>query len=560
MIQALRGLVISLFLATLVTFVAYKIVTPWNLHIAQDTWFYTDVQHVLNDEHAGWFEKYVDPFYTARILTFPEPDNARPVFVVLVRAWSELYASLFDVDVFPDRDAYFSGIFFSFWLMFLTICYLGYRGGNLTIGIVAATLSVVSPWALIYLYYPSYTPISIFLFTVGILFILRRTLPSYFLAGVMFWMTILVNSSHIVFIAAAGCLILYYEFSNKRRLIYAGLSCFAGFILPFLPFDLYRVLFCENKDLLDGPLFTLAKYYRRSILHNKFGSVVTPYYTFYLWTLLKYASWTAWAFVTGGLAYALTALARRKLGERTFDLPKALLLVSFVGIFLIEVRHSVQFPRSYYIVYPMILLGLLLILQQKFGAKRYFPHFLAALMAIHLVEAGVRIQEQHTAFHQFSQDMQELTAPDEMVAMLDQDLYGHYELLQQVLEDDYLKPTDLVDPLRHSNNIQKFIFLDSLDELADLREVRYFLTGPRVMNKLAGTIEDVDKLIADFNARQNRVRLVLAHESPYFEIYPLYLFEDEMQQYRMLQKKLWGPDAYKGKAGAVSIWRIEHLQ
>ena len=135
----------------------YFTVAPWKIEYANDVGKYYGARMALSQEN-NLADLIIAPFYRTLTDSSVEAPQTKPVYMAVLNVGYAIY------DVFypgqPNRKPFFTFTMFTFWLLFLTVCLVGWRFGHPFLGILTAMISLIGPWSFVYLYYPAYTQFS----------------------------------------------------------------------------------------------------------------------------------------------------------------------------------------------------------------------------------------------------------------------------------------------------------------------------------------------------------------------------------------------------------------
>ena len=533
----------------------------WNPRISSDTHYqYYPTQEILNSPSHSLGELFILPFYrdssADREITAEE---SKPVFVVALRVWGIFHRLFIDSEQnFPNQREYIDFMAFSFWLLFVTICLVGWKVNYPVMGIIAAVTSLLCPWGLIYLYFPAYTPISMVIFLLAFLAVLGKTTAYQIMAGVLSSLALLSNQSMLVYIFGLGLLALFIHLPDWKASIKAGALLTAGLLSVFVFFEILRhcdyVITLLGANKVDSPLEILIEYYKRSIYRNHFGTSDVPTYPGLMLSVVRHNSLVIFTlFLTTPLILFWKSYRAGKNKFYSNPLIKTVLILwipAMAGILVIDIRQGVQFGRSYFVAYPLLILGILILIKDLCSVHRLLKIGIAAICVLYCFETTSGLTDQLEAFHGVRRNMSAILKPNEQIAVLKYDRYS-----------SFIK--DILDYSSHTTK-QTVVVINNMHDLQlpENKCIAYMITGPGIFSILEGTRMQTESFpgFEDgviINSFSNTETAIIFHKNiPFFALYPLLMFEDEIQTHRYINLKEFDSESYKNGSGVVKLWGI----
>jgi len=533
----------------------------WNPRISCDTHYrYYPTQRILNSSSRSLGELFILPFYrdssSEREIAAEE---SKPVFVVALRLWGIFHRSFIDSEQnFPNQREYIDFMAFSFWLLFVTICLVGWKLNHPVMGIIAGVMSLLCPWGLIFLYFPAYTPISMGILYLALLAVLKKAAAWQIAAGAFSSLALLSNPSMPVYIFGLGLLALFINMPDWKASIRAGVSLAGGFLGVFIFFEILKhsdyVITLLHTDKVDSPLETLTGYYKRSIYRNHFGRSNVPTYPGLMLSIVRHNSLAIFSlFVTAPLVLFWKSYRAGRDKFYSHPIIKTVLILwipAIAGIFAIDIRGGVQFGRSYFVAYPLLILGVLVLVKHLWGVHKLLKITIVTTFVVYCFETIGGLADEHNAFHGVRKNVSAILKPNEQIAVLKYDRYSSF--IKDII--DY-EPRTAKQITVLVNNLHDLV-------LAKNRCVTYLITGPGIFSILEGTRTQI-KSFPGFedgvviNSSTNKTTaLVFQKNIPFFALYPLLMFEDEIQTHRYIKLKEFDSETYKNGAGVVRLWRV----
>lgn len=546
--------------SVILTVFAYVLVAPWRLDIA-DAKLYIESGRSLRASKSLGTDLIFAPFFRKEAPSVVLAPEAKPVFMA---AYNIFNAAIFSI-VGEKRARYFLFVLVLHALFLFTVGSFAVRLGCARSGVMVMGVLALSPWTYIYLYYPAYTQASI-----ALLFLLMRFLllePARIgLASFLSFALLLCNSSIAIYIFPQWVAYFFMNLREPRRGMRILWDVMVGLCLPFCCLELLTWTPLPNWWLgsqgeVDGPITLLFKYYDRAVTANSFlarGTQV-PKNIFIPFYILSENLWTVNGLLfLGTIMFLMKKLLRK---GRTFGKgwsPKENLLPFWAGC-LIPVVFAwsllgfhpklVQLGRFYFIGFPFILLvafcGLEGILGKKVGVT-----FLA-MAAVICGEATFRLYDQRQAFHALESTFGRYTEMGKKVAFFKEDI--HHGILLHLLSESHHDSTAVVS--EESNWAEE----------ARRQDVQAIITGPELATMTTGwaSVHKEDPEVSygrtirrgKFQFGMDALTVEEPVKIPYFGVYPLLLFEDEINTWRYLWGKISHAD-YRTGLGTVKLWPL----
>lgn len=530
---------LALFFALAVSWIAMRLILPWDPRMSYDTAaFYFPSQEIVGHPNGSLREIFLNPFYI--------PDSghidageSKPVFIVALRLWGLFYHVMNPSQPVPNAGEYYA-------FMFLTVLFLAGMFFMLShalrhpgMGFWACAIVLVSPWHLIYLYYPAYTQFSAAIYLGALVLVIKNTPRTIFAAGIVSVLALLSNSSVLVYIPGLAVLILYLNSASLRLALRRTWIFLCGGIFVFAFFEMLQALVPAYRQA-SSPLDTLAHYFRVSLTENHFGAGVIPKYPGMMLLILKENSILGFVIMLAGAVLLFSKIAKtgwieivRKKRFQSIMIP---FLPAILAVFMIDCGPSVQLGRSYFIAYPMFVLGLLILLKEKFSPLKKPGVWLIFLFIVYAVNVISVMATQHRTFHPF------IAEPCSLVrqfVLLKHD--PHHQALISLLAQSCPGEFDKI---------------SVVDDLSG-RQSGILLTGPD-RNTIWPMIKEKEfypRVTGPGRAELDGRSLILKREYPFFALYPLLLFEDEVQAWKYILRKT-KPREYLSGTGAIRAWSI----
>ena len=345
---------------------------PWNPVLSHDTraYFYPS-QEALNAP-SGLVDGVVASFGIPRyILGDPDTPNAaqaKPVFVIMLLLWGELYRGITGPQTFPNHQAYSDWIIASVWLMFLSLAGLGFYTQHPWIGLITANIMSLSTWALTAIYFNSYTAISIALFSMVLLLGYKPSPARLWAAGAICALLLLINQSYAVLIAGFALMLLVQipllrltppklalklaRAPARRTPLLRPAHFVLGLASVFVVAWVLALAVSAHTGIRWlSPVETLFHYLARS------GGERTEHFAAYdgslFFTVLSHYSLV----VTGAAAAVLAVLLCTRPASgiakpEQFSSIGLFAIPALSAMFLIDIRYGPKFSRSYVLLYP----------------------------------------------------------------------------------------------------------------------------------------------------------------------------------------------------------------
>lgn len=582
----------GIFLASvIVCSLAYVLVQPWRLDLCNDTPHYYESQKYLHDPANSWKDLVVSPFFRSAGEPLVTAPQSKPVFVSALSLWGNVYSLLEPQHrKWPNRNEYFDFVFFTFWLLFILISIIGTRLAGPLTGILAAVIALIAPWSFILLYYPAYTQLSMVIFFAAQFLALKNTNRALFIAGVLSCFALLANSSMLIYIFGLGLFITLRCLPGWRRSAQSGLFFAAGFFAPFLFFEFVRLALCMKNGWkvadIDSPLTTLVKYYQRSANLNhlvlrqnnlanmaQFASAAGdlslaksamailktlperfPKYHGMFFRILREQSVTLW--LSSIAVIVLFAVEAARNGLRRFvRIPEisAAVRIAFpavVALVILELYPGVQFPRSYFIAYPALILAALLFWEYLCARKAVWKWIGVAILVLYGAETIHALALERQAFHSADDSLAGILKSQEKIAVLDYD--PHRTVAVDFLPKPYSQHVAVARDLSHLVNFVKenaSVFLLTGPEIETVCYNRY----TPVTIKPFRPIEKEGIFHIDDSVLLKAGKPV---SFPFYGCYPLLVMEDDFDVVRYLIRKEFGGKAFRNGPGTLLLWPL----
>jgi len=535
----------------------YFTVAPWKIEYANDVGKYYVARMALSQEN-NLADLIIAPFYRTLSDSSVEAPQTKPVYMAALNVGYAIY------DVFypgqPNRKPFFTFTMFTFWLLFLTVCLVGWRFGHPFLGILAAVISLIGPWSFVYLYYPAYTQFSMVFYLLSFLCITgnRSTGDWKILAagGVFASLALLSNSSMIVYVFGLGVFILINALPDWKTALKRGLIFVAGAASVFLFFQILKYVH-HNPHMLESPFELLYKYYGRSAGANHFlireGFVKAPKVFGMFFIILRRESPILLALLfalMGYCGYTLSRLGWKK-AMMVPDIRAAITawLPAGIAVLAIDFAATIQVGRSYIIAYPLIVMGAVFLgrawLAEIAWISRPIARVAAAvLVAAFCVERAHGLYQERLAFHGFDTVMSQFFGSGKTLAMLRSDMHEHVVLLFE-------------------EEIQKnIIWIDDMRELGDLvknKNLSGLILGPEIetimVNAKVPPRRPIDGRTYYFDESLGlQVQKVV--KLPFYGLYPLLVFEDEFDAWRMISGEFGEREWLDGR-GVIRLYPLK---
>lgn len=587
-----KVLALMLLLCVTLTLLAGAQTSPWKLDLRwdNDTVRYYDTQNFVVRRPSQIFFVLMDPFFRAPDSGSIEAPAGKPVFVALLRLWGMGTRILFGHNAWLTRSAYFKFQLFAYGLLALSICALGWRLGSPCLGMLAAVISLLNPWAMIQLVYRNYTCLGMAILVAACLLALRRAGWATLLAGVLAWMAFLTDNAILLYSIMLGGVVLALHLGRWRQMFRHGLLYALGLVLPYVLLAGVGMIWYRHHA---WPLRVTIEYYTHFAKDNHFatrpGAEARPTVPKYPGIALLFISKNS--IVIFSLILVVAAVTYWKLARigvrAALDHPALLpILGLFVPVFacwaLIDIKPGAQLAHSYFVGYPFVVLGLTLFWWRLTRNLRLAWGLLALG---YVVETAVGLHQYRAVFFSLQNRVAAVMSNDkhQKIAMLYND--PHSRIIQHLLSPEYA---------------DRIVIVRSLSDIAQLASDAnakvsvYTQAGPGLLRLDSIGVESGDYIgcvlfgregetmvycppvptwIEDpFHGRRNiPANALTLHDAgghdvvtfsepadvPFYGLYPLLIFDDEWPTWKFITRLIDDQSCMTGP-GAIRLSRVTY--
>jgi hypothetical protein len=523
----------------------------WNLFFSDTRYHYLPTLEVLNQEDPGFVSLFVAPFFRPNKDLLPLAQDAKPVFIVSLRAWHLVYCRLAHCPPgFESPHAYLD--FVTFWCLcaFGLLCLLARKLGSLPIGIVAGFLTFLSPWGLQSCYFATYTAMSLSMIFLMIYLSLCQAHACSYVSGLLLALCAMTNQSLL------GCLIAqplilaitHWRSGGYRMIVRMGVFS-VGIATPFLATEYLAttrlVLDHFGAPHVQSPLTILPLYAIRNTTDARMFLETDEYLDVWDYSrfikLLNFNSTVSVVFLTL-VALVLLGIVLLADGDRlrrfwrwfrsetTFPVHVAGLFAG-VTLMLIDLRNGPRMSRCYFVAVPFVFLTALFLVRYwtTLFPRRLCTAVLAFFALAWGIENAVKVAELYQLYHAARLTLREFQQRGERVVCLRSDRYNIF--LRNLADLDVVDDENEVIP----------------------SDVRYIVTGPSVPSAMEGTQPQGDHYVA---LRKKSINLVPKKAIPFYALYPFLTYEDPFATHQLLVKHRIRANSYKCFTGSVRIWEV----
>jgi hypothetical protein len=456
---------ISLLLCLALTLISAALTSPWKLDLAldNDTVRYYDTQTFTLHGVGSFFSALADPFFRAKDAGVIEAPAGKPVFVSLLRLWGMGVRALFGLDAWVTRSSYYHFQLLTYGLLALSICSLGWRLESPYLGMLAASVAVLNPWALVQLVYRNYTCLGMALFLFACILAARRTMVATLLAGLLAWMAFLTDNAILVYAGVLGLVVVALNLSGgwRRTILHAALYG-AGLAAPYLLLSLVGAIWYPKHD---WPLHVTVDYFSYFAKANHFATRPppearpnVPKYPGIALLFIAHNSRVICALLVSAILVLYWKVA--KLGPRAAVADKSLatMLALFAPVLLcwiaIDVKPGAQLAHTYFVGYPVVALGLAL-LWWRFGNRGMVLRSVWAVLALlYIVETIAGLHRYRVVFFSLQNTIAATLPADkhQKIALFYND--PHAKIIQHLLSPEYADRIVIVLTMAHVARIE----------------------------------------------------------------------------------------------------------
>lgn len=544
-----------LLLSLVITAVPYWLIIHWEPALSYDTGnYYYTAQDIVRKKDLQWDEFLLAPFYREPSSERVQAHESKPFFVIALRLWGWLVRLFKPQAAMPAATEYLLFMASCCWLVFIMVWRLGKSVGQELYGVVAGVITLISPWHLVLLYYPAYTQLSIAMLLGAIILLAARTPHATLLAGVLATAALLTNNATVVYLIGISLLVIYISAPDWRRgFLLAGIFIVtvSGIftllkLLSFAP--LVQNLF--RTPQIDSPIETLTRYYYRSVFENHFSKLDIPKYVGVMLLFLTYNSKVmttlfvatpfifVWQLAKQGVSALIHQTRLRQIA--------LVALPAVVGMLAIDLRPGVQLGRTYFIGYPLLVLAALILFSEALKNIRYRQAVIAIFAVAYVAENIYALYDQRQAFHEAGIFITAISKTGQRIAIFEQDKHLIPIVTNAEMECQCV-----------SSN--QFLILKSSADKSQLQNLDqvYLVTGPETETIYPAENMQTIPIPQLLNSLQQAgVQTELKQILPYWTLYPLLVFEDETQMWRLITRE-FGPNDYREGSGAVKVWLLK---
>jgi len=482
---------LMVFLSCTLSLLAAAQTSPWklDLRLDNDTARYYDTQNFEVHNPGDFFRALADPFFRAPDAGAIEAPAGKPVFVDILRVWGMAARCVFGHDAWVTRSAYFKFLVFAFGLLALTICAMGWRIGSPYLGMLAAVVALLNPWAMVQLVYRNYTCIGMALFLSACLLALRRNRSCIFLAGVVAWMAFLTDNGILLYSAMLGAVVIAGEWGDWRRMVDRGLLFAAGIVSPYILLSLVGMIWYPGYS---RPLSVTIDYFTHFATANHFATrpgadphATVPKYPAIALLFIRENSWIVFGLILVVVPVAFWQCARVGVSAAAKHSALGPIIALLLPVFLvwtaIDLKPGAQLAHTYFVGYPLVVLALA-IFWWRWANRGPVLHAAWALLAVlYVIETGMGLYRYRTVFFSLQNTVAAATTSSghEKLAILYND--PHAKIIQHLLSPEYADRIVLVLNLQDIANFAAGAQINTLIQ-----------TGPGLLQYRAQKLEKGD--------------------------------------------------------------------
>jgi hypothetical protein len=528
-------------------------VRSWNPSLSHDTfvYYYPRITQTAQEFDTHGFGSVLKVPYE-RI----EPDaaDAKPIFVLIIKAWHAVYAMLNPGSLpYPNNQVFSDFVSFTLVLLFGSICWLGVVLGNPWVGILSAWCSMLSPWMITATLFSTYTAPSLSILIWTIIALIHDS-PRPAVSGTLTFTNLFVNQSMTVFAIACLAFIFCPRFVTRKDQLRNLVRFAAGFLLVWLTLE--GIIFLQRVQSGQEWLFLwqiLKRYLNRSLIER------SEFFVVYDGGLLFYVLWQHSKIFTFTLLAGLAAICYSAARSRLFLDPryKALVVFCLMAVFVIDARVGPKFSRTYVLLLPFITLLSVRCVAQ-FVKPRQAKTWVVGVLVLSgfIFEQGTALVRMEHAFLDVRRSILNLSKTGPIFVAAN-DTYLPF--FKQLVENN--------------NAIAKMELFSDLCELRNLSRLpSYVVVGPNrksVLNLPAWHTDETDLPLPN----GNRSKDVLTGACPdgylwkaekvqmlsFFSHYPFLLLEDPRETFRLIASKETRLSDYYRGSGRVTLWRVSFI-